>query len=273
MKLYDKNYVNIWHQTDLSNGLNLYARLEYANRKQLYNTNKFYFSGPSDNKYSPNIPTGINPELVRDDKALRLTARLEYTPRHRYTVSKGVKRMTYFHSQPTFALLYKQGIKNVLDSETDFSFMEASVKQEFEIGFNDRLSYSVKAGSFLSNNQSYFADYRQFATSKPVFMIGGDMNTFRLLDYYQHATNKDYAEAHVQYTSDRFLLKRLPVLNNSLAIQEKVFVNYLTHAEKKNYWEVGYGLTQIFLLVDVEVVWSFDGKHHNETGLKIKLNF
>ncbi len=272
MKLYDKNFVNIWHNTDLSNGLRLSTKLEYANRKQIYNNSKFYITGPSDNAYTSNIPNGINPELVRDNKALTFTGKLEYTPRHRYTVRKGVKRMTYSHSQPTFSLLYKQGIKNVFDSETDFSFLEASVKQEFETGFNDRLAYNLMAGSFLSNKQSYFADYRQFGTSKPVFMIGGDMNTFRLLDYYQHATNKEYAEAHVQYTSDRFLLKRLPILNNSLAIQEKVFVNYLTHEGKKNYWEVGYGLSQIFLLLDLEVVWSFDGNKHKETGLKIKFN-
>jgi hypothetical protein len=273
MKLYDKNYISLWHQTDLSNGLNLYTELEYANRKQLYNNNSFYLYGPSDNKYTANIPQGIDPNLVRNNKAMTFIAQLDYTPRHRYTVKKGVKRMTYFHSQPTFSLLYKQGIKNVFDSETDFSFLEASVKQEFEMGFNDRLTYSLKAGSFLSNKQSYFADYRQFGTSKPVFMLGTDINTFRLLDYYQHATNNDFAEAHVQYTSDRFLLKRLPILNNSLAIQEKVFLNYLTHEGKKSYWEVGYGLSQIFLLLDLEVFWSFDGNKHKDTGLKIKLNF
>ncbi len=273
MKLYDKNFVNIWHRTDLVNGLNLYTRLEYANRKQLDNNNKFYISGPSDNKYSPNIPKGINSDLVRDNKALTFTAQLSYTPRHRYTVNKGAKRMTYFHSQPIFSLLYKQGIKDILDSETDFSFLEASVKQDFEIGFNDRLAYNLKAGSYLSNKKSFFADYRQFKTSKPVFMLSDDMNTFRLLDYYQHATNKEYAEAHVQYTSDRFLLKRLPILNNAMVIQEKVFLNYLTHEGKKNYWEVGYGLTQIFLLLDVEAVWSFDGNQHKETGLKIKVHF
>ena len=273
LKLYDKNYISIWHQTDLTNGLNLFTKLEYANRKQLHNNNSYYIAGPRKNEYSSNIPKGIAPALVQNNKALTLTARLEYTPHHRYYISKGVKRMTYFHSQPTFALLYKQGIKNVLNSETDFSFLEASIKQNFEVGFNDYLAYDIKMGSFLSNNQSYFADYRQFGTNKPTFMLGGNMNTFRLLDYYQYATNKEYAEAHIQYTSDRFLLKRLPILNNSMAIQEKVFLNYLTHPGKKNYWEVGYGLTQIFLLLDLEVVWSFDGKQHSNTGFKIKLNF
>jgi len=273
MKLYDKNYVSIWHETDLANGLNLYTELEYANRKQLQNNNSFYISGPSDNTYTSNIPQGIDPSLIHNNKALTFIAQLEYTPHHRYTVKKGVKRNIWYHSQPTFGLLYKQGIKSALDSEVDFSFLEASVKQEFETGFNDRLAYSLKAGSFLSNKPNHFADYRHFGTNKPVFMLGGDMNTFRLLDYYQHATNKEFAEAHIQYTSDRFLLKRLPILNNALVIQEKVFLNYLTHEGKKNYWEAGYGLSQIFLLLDLEVFWSFDGKQHKDTGLKIKFNF
>lgn len=272
LKLYDKNYMSIWHETDLANGLNLFTELEYSNRKQLYNTNKWYISDPDDKDYTSNIPEGINPEMVRDSKALTFSAKLEYTPRHRYTVKKGVKRMVNYHSQPIFSLLYKQGINDIFDSETDYSLLEASVKQAFDVGFNDRIDYKAKVGSFLTNNQNFFADYRHFNTSKPMVMIGSSWDTFRLLDYYQHSTNKDYLEAHLQYTSDRFLLKRLPVLNNSLAIQEKLFANYLTHADKKNYWEVGYSLSQIFLLLDVEVFWSFDGKHHRDTGIKLKFN-
>ncbi|PKQ63043.1 hypothetical protein BZG02_09735 [Labilibaculum filiforme] len=272
LKLYDKNYVSIWHEYDLANGLNLYTELEYANRKQLYNTNKFYITGPKENAYTPNMPAGVNPELIRDNKAFTFIAELEYTPRHRYTVKKGVKNMVNYHSQPIFGLLYKQGIKDVLDSETDYSLLEGSVKQAFDIGFNDRIEYNVKAGSYLSNKQTFFADYRHFNTSKPSIMLGSKWDTFRLLDYYQHSTTEDYLEAHVQYSSDRFLLKRLPILNNSLVIQEKLFANYLTHADKQNYWEVGYGLSQIFLLLDVEVFWSFDGKNHRDTGIKLKFN-
>jgi hypothetical protein len=272
LKLYDKNYVSIWHESDLANGLNLYTELEYANRKQLYNTNTFYISGPKDNSYTSNIPAGVSPELVQDNKAFTFIAQLEYTPHHRYTLKKGVKRMLVYHSQPTFSVLYKQGFKKVFDSETDYSLLETSVKQAFNIGFNDRINYSVKAGSFLSKKQTFFADYRHFNTSKPMLMIGSSWDTYRLLDFYQYSTTNDYLEAHLQYTSDRLLLKRLPILNNSLAIQENLFANYLTHADKQNYWEVGYSLSQIFLLLDVEVVWSFDGKHHRDTGIKLKLN-
>jgi len=180
--------------------------------------------------------------------------------------------MVSYHSQPTFSLLYKQGIKNVFNSETDYSLLEGSVVQAFNIGVNDRVNYSVKAGSFLSSKENFFADYRHFNTSKPTVMFSGKWDTFRLLDFYQHSTTEDYLETHVQYSSDRFLLKRLPILNNSMTIQERLFANYLTHANKQNYWEVGYGLSQIFLLLDVEVVWSFDGKHHRDTGIKCKFN-
>ena len=272
MKLYDKNYLAIWHDSDIANGLRLSTELEYANRKQVHNNNSFYISDPDHEGYTSNIPKGIASKLVKNNKALTFKAELEYTPNHRYAVKKGVKRMVNYHPQPTFALLYKQGIKEVLNSETDYSLLEASVKQAFDVGFNDRIKYSVKAGSFLSNKQSFFADYRHFDTSKPTVMLSSTINTFRLLDYYQHSTTEDYLEAHVQYTSDRFLLKRLPIVNNSLVIQENLFANYLTHANKNNYWEVGYGLSQIFLLLDVEVFWSFDGKHHRDTGIKLKFN-
>ncbi|WP_372753646.1 DUF5686 family protein [Labilibaculum sp.] len=272
LKLYDKNYAGIWQKTDISNGLSLFTSLEYANRKQLYNTNKWYIFDPDDKEYSSNIPEGIDPSLVKDSKAFTFMAQLEYTPRHRYTISKGVKRMTRYHNQPTFALRYKQGINDIFDSETDYSLLEVAVKQGIETGFNDRLEYKMKAGSYLSNKQSFFADYRHFNTSKPRVMIGSSWDNFRLLDYYQYSTTEDYLEGHLLYTSDRLLLKRLPILNNSLAIQENIFTNYLTHADKKNYWEVGYGLSQIFLLLDVEVVWSFDGSHHRDTGVKLKFN-
>jgi hypothetical protein len=273
MKLYDKNYINIWHNTDLANGLSLSARVEFANRKQLYNTNSWYITDPDDKDYTSNIPAGINPLLVQDNKSFSYEAKLEYTPRHRYYIEKGVKQMTWYHNQPTFGLRYKQAVKDVFDSEADYSLLEASIKQEFETGFNDRLSYQLKAGSFLTSKNMHFSDFKHFNTSNPTVMFNSDLNTFRLLDYYQHSTTKDYLEAHLQYESDRFLLKRLPILNNSLAIQERVFANYLTHENKKNYWEVGYGLSQIFLLIDIEVVWSFDGKHHRDTGVKLKLNF
>ncbi|BAX78769.1 DUF5686 and carboxypeptidase regulatory-like domain-containing protein [Labilibaculum antarcticum] len=272
LKVFDKNYLNIWHEFDIENGLHFSTELEYEHRKQLRNNCSFYFYDADDEAYTSNIPEGIAPELVKNNKAFTILANLEYTPRHRYYVKKGVKHMSYANSNPTFGLSYRQGIKNVFDSETDFSLLEASVKQNFSIGFNDNISYKIKAGRYLSNNQMHFTDYTHFNTSKPLVMLGGDLNTFRLLDYYQFSTNNDYAEAHLEFTSDRFLLKRLPVLNNAIVIQERLFANYLTHADKKNYWEVGYGLSQIFLVLDVEVVWSFDGKHHRDTGIKLKFN-
>ena len=271
LKLYDKNYIKIYHRTDLANGLHFNTMLEYANRKQLYNNSKWNIWNPSNNDYTSNIPEGIDPNFVGDSKAFTLSAKLSYTPHHRYYIKHGVKRMMYFHEQPTFNLLYKKSFKNVFNSNSEYELLEASVRQEIETGFNDRLTYQIKAGKFFSR-PDYFADFKHFATSKPVFMLEAYLETFRLLDYYQHSTNDKYLEGHLQFSSDRLLLKRLPILNNSLAIQEKIFVNYLTSPNYKNYWEVGYGLSQIFLLLDIEVFCNFKGKEYQETGLKIKLN-
>lgn len=273
MKLFEKNFMQIKHRTDLANGLQLKTDFEYSKRKQLVNHTSFSFTNPNDRTYSSNIPDGVNPVLVGDNNALIFNAELEYTPRHRYYIKKGVKQMSQYKQQPTFTLNYRQGFKGILNSDSQFSYIGASIHQEFELGFNDYINYKVKAGSFLSKDKLSFTDYEHFKTNKPEVMLDADMQTFRLLDYYKYASNSDFIEAHVKYTSDRLLLKRLPILNSSMLVQENIFINYLTQGGKKNYWELGYSLSQLFALVDLEFVSSFDGQKYKESSIKLKLNF
>ena len=180
--------------------------------------------------------------------------------------------MSQYKQQPTFTLNYRQGFNGILNSDSKFSYIGASVQQEFGLGFNDYFNYKVKAGSFLSKDKLAFTDYEHFKTNKPEVMLDADMQTFRLLDYYKYASNSDFIEAHVRYTSDRLLLKRLPILNNSMLLQENIFINYLTQGVKKNYWELGYSLSQLFAVADLEFVSSFDGHNYKESSIKLKLN-
>ncbi len=272
MKLFDKNYVYVQHQTDICNGLQLTNSLKYENRKTLFNNTSFYLTNPNHNTYSSNIPMGVDSlPLIQNHSALLFELELKFTPRHQYYIKNHRKHMLSYHNQPEFSVKYKQGIKEMLGSDTDYSLFEITVNQNINLGFRDLLSYQLKGGKYLSNPQMYFADFTHFNTTKPTIMLNSKPHSFRLLNDYQFSTNDDFVEAHVQFISDRLLLKRLPFLNQSLSICEKVFANYLTHSNKKNYWEVGYALSQIFLLFDIELVCSFDGKHHQNTGMKLRL--
>jgi hypothetical protein len=52
-----------------------------------------------------------------------------------------------------------------------------------------------------------------------------------------------------------------------------VYVNYLATTDNKLYYEVGYGLNQIFLMFNLEVFTGFKGASHEYTGIKIGIPF
>jgi len=132
--------------------------------------------------------------------------------------------------------------------------------------------YSLAAGSFLNDNDLYFADYKHFGTNTSFIIGTSEGCSFRLMDYYEYSTHKSYFEGHVRLESDRILLKRLPVLNKTL-MREAVYFNYLSTTGNYPYFEVGYGLNQIFLMFNVEVFGGFKGAQHEYTGIKIGIPF
>jgi hypothetical protein len=118
----------------------------------------------------------------------------------------------------------------------------------------------------------YFADYKHFGTNAP-FLIGtSEESLFRLINYYDYSTNNNYLEGHLWLENDRIILKRLPVLNKTL-MREFIYVNYLSTTGNYPYYEVGYGLNQIFLMFNLEVFAGFKGSSHEYTGIKIGIPF
>ncbi|MFA8435052.1 MAG: DUF5686 and carboxypeptidase regulatory-like domain-containing protein [Marinifilaceae bacterium] len=272
MKLFRKDYLSVLHEFDLTNGLTLYSKAEYAQRKQLFNHSDFYISNPDHKEFTPNLPAGIPEKLVENHTTAKFKIGLEYTPRYHYSIEKGKKRMRT-SDYPTFTISYEKGINKLLGSDSDYDFLSSSIYHGLNVGFNDFFHYFIRGGIFLNNDQVFFPDFHHFSTNKPLIMMDGGLSTFRLLPYYKHSTQDKFLEGHIQFISDRLILKRLPVLNNSLVLQERVFLNYLTQPGFENYYEAGYGLSNIFLLLDIEVIAGFKGKKYKEAGVKLKFNF
>ena len=127
MKLFEKNFIQIKHRMDMAKGLQLKTDFEYSKRKQLVNQTSFAFTNPNDRHYSNNIPDGMDPELMGDNNALIFHAELEHTPRHRYYIKKEAKQMSHYKQPPTFTLNYRQGFKGILNSDSQFSCIGASI--------------------------------------------------------------------------------------------------------------------------------------------------
>jgi len=67
------------------------------------------------------------------------------------------------------------------------------------------------------------------------------------------------------------ILKLLPVLRNSSA-SENLFINFLSSPEISAYVETGYGLNNLFLLLNIEGVVGFENGQYRSAGVRVSLN-
>jgi len=274
-KLYQKEYALVGNSFDLSNGLNLNTSIEYADRTQLFNNSDYKVIKYKNKDYLPNAPTISDSSnlsfIFNDNIALNLKATLSYTPKQFFRYRNDEKKM-YRSKYPTFDITYKHGFKNALESQSDFSFVEASVRQSKAINLIDRVAWHVGGGKFLTNNTLYFADYKSF-NSQPFYLIGNSsITSFKLLDFYGYSANDYFFEAHFAIEDNFLLLKNLPLLNTSF-LSEGLYVNYLFTNQQDHYYEFGYGLKNVFLLFNVEAFVSFKNQTYNAFGVKLSLNF
>jgi hypothetical protein len=94
---------------------------------------------------------------------------------------------------------------------------------------------------------------------------------FFLLNDYEHSSPEYYFEAHGKYTTPYFLLKLLPFLSNKL-MRENLHLKYMYTPGNEHYTEIGYGLSELFLLGQVNVFTGFRNLKYEGAGIRIVLN-
>ncbi|MCB0802475.1 MAG: carboxypeptidase-like regulatory domain-containing protein [Flavobacteriales bacterium] len=274
-KIYQKEFLHLAHQVDLKNGLQLVAGFTYENRTQKQNNSSLSLLGPRKKSYTNNSPEHIDNYLytknLASHQAFKLQAELNFTPKQRYRMIRGVK--TVLDSEnPTFSLKYNQGIAGIYGSESKYELLEFTVQQARKVNLIDKISYSASLGKFLNHRASYFADYKSFNTT-PFYIAGkNDTYSFRLLDYYAFNSNDYFLEGHFSVEDNALLLKRLPLLNQT-ALTEELHFNYLYTEQERHFYEFGYSINKILLFMNIETFVSFIDNKHNSTGFRLSLKF
>ncbi|MBD0832972.1 DUF5686 and carboxypeptidase-like regulatory domain-containing protein [Aestuariibaculum sediminum] len=148
-----------------------------------------------------NTPEGVASEI----KQFESTFSVSYFPKRKMT-GYGVERL---HANDDYASLFAQitrGDKDFLNSDFDYTKLQFSYTQPWQIGGFGRLTTVVEAGktigevplgllSVVPGNQSYFSIY----------------NTFSQLDFYEFVTDT-YASFHVEHNFNGRLFSRIPFL-------------------------------------------------------------
>ncbi|MCO4821147.1 MAG: carboxypeptidase-like regulatory domain-containing protein [Flavobacteriaceae bacterium] len=151
--------------------------------------------------YDPDSPTGVSSEVKQYETALSV----RYFPKRKMT-GYGVER---HEANDDFARLFAQvsfGDKSVFNSDFDYTKVQMSYTQPWQIGGFGRLFSTIEIGktfgavplgllSIIPGNQSYWSVY----------------NTFSQLDFYEFVTDT-YASLHLQHNFNGRLFSRIPFL-------------------------------------------------------------
>lgn len=280
LKLYESRYLTISQRTEYFNGFYLELRYAYDDRKLLNNNTNFSFF-KKDEDYSENIPaneylgaggdTGAD-YLLTNHVHHQFSTVLSYIPRQRYRIING-KKSSAGSDYPTFKIYYDHGINITPDNEYHhFDHIQFEANKTRSIGAFSQYSWRVRAGGFPKNEKLQFQDFNHFNTQSLPFLIRNHQDVFMLPDYYTMATPEYYFEAHLRYTTPYLLIKLLPFLSNTL-MRENVSLAYLYTPHTGNYYELGYGLSEIFLIGKIGVFVGFEDLNYRSAGLRFTFIF
>ncbi|MFT6993885.1 MAG: hypothetical protein ACJA1P_000612 [Maribacter sp.] len=146
-------------------------------------------------------PTGVSSEI----KQLDFQTVLIYTPGKR-TIGYGVERRDINDEYSTLLLKYTKGIDGIWESDFNYSKLQFSYTQPWQVGGFGRLTSTVEIGKIFGDvplgllnvvpgNQTLFSNY----------------GTFPNLDFYEFVTDT-YTAVHLEHNFNGRIFSRIPFL-------------------------------------------------------------
>lgn len=241
LKLYERTFGTVeWRYTLPANVL-ITASAIWENRLWLPNSTDYTFWEQNKQHITSNNPFTLMEDipLFGENRAFKVSLGLSY--------DFGTKYETYPHRRvylpspwPTLSISYTKGLPQVLGSDVDYDLLMARLhKTGIGLGLYGRMSFDVRAGTFLNDKSLYYTDYRHFKGTRTL-ISDQQLTTFLLLDYYRHSTFGNFVEAHGEYNLSTLLTSKVPLLRQ-LKLQEIIGLHYL-HTPAITHGEVHAGL-------------------------------
>lgn len=264
MKLYNKEFLGIQYNQDIANGVNLKGKIEYSQRKPLFNTSDYSLL-EKDQLYTSNNPIApndfINPGFERHHLTkFNLGAKINFGNKiiSRPDGKYNIKNDKY----PTLFLNYEKAFA-ASDKKYEFSKIDAKISHSITLGNKGELAATINAGRFFNAENISFIDFKHFNGNQTHIGIEAKyLNNFLLLPYYSNSTNKSYFQLHSEYNDNGFVMNKIPLLR---ALNSKLVMGYhvLGTTNAKPYNEFNIGLDNLgfgkFKLFRIDYVQSFNG--------------
>ena len=273
MKLYKKTSVQLNYRREIFNGIILYANAEYAQRMSLINTSPYLWIDDKSKLFTsndPQNPTIDNPFKTNNAFVVDVRFRVRFKQKY-YSMPN--RKVNIPSKYPRVNIVYKKAIP-ILGAVADYDLVKLIVEDDFRLGLFGTFAYRANAGYFINNKTMYFMDYQHFNGNQTILANSDYLNSFKLLPYYTYSTNKEYIELHAEHHFNGFIFNKIPLLKKT-KLQEVVGGHALFTDQLKNYYELNFGLENIFKIVRVDYVLAYgiNGKVSNGFLIGLGVNF
>jgi hypothetical protein len=270
MKIYEKTFISADHYLELSNGIFLFTKLEYADRKPFVNTTNYKWVNYSSREYTsndPQDPENFNPAFERN-QAFIFSASFRFRFKQKYisVPDKVILGSKY----PDIYVSYEKGINGFLGSDVDYDNIEIGINGKFKLGLLGESKYKGNYGTFFNNRKMEFMDYHHFNGNRTI-VANRRFDAYQLLDYYTYSTDKTYIEAFYEHHFNGFIFNKLPLLRKAKwrAIGG---VRYFNSNYQNDYFEINIGVKNIFKIIRIDFVTAFNKNRNIRTGLVFKIS-
>ena len=268
-RYYETGFIKAGISQRIGKYLNFNGFAEFNNFKNLENKARYLFS--DEKEFNQNLPGSYSIEnpVLQNQKSFAYGVRLNYRKRQRKPWLEE-SPFLFFDDFYSFSLSYRQGIKNVFSSVSDFSQVDFSFRQQTNISPNAGIEWQINTGYFFNNRQMHLSQFKHFKTSEILVPFTTFTNTFQLLNDYMPSTNNSYFNLGAELRTEYILLRYLSFLNTR-TWSESFHVNYLTTPGLKNYWEAGYSLNSFFFIGNIGLFAGFNGNHFERIAFKVSI--
>ncbi len=280
LKLYSGRYITLGCKTEIANGLYIDLRAGFEKRNILTNSTSFTIIETS-RSYSDNVPVNsylslsADPSyILRDHNHGDFDLILQYTPRMKY-IMKGESKQAIGSDWPTFSISWKHGINNFKGSNPSleqYDLLRFEAFQLIPVGAMGEFRWRYRAGGFLKNTGFTFIDFNHFNAQPVAVLLRDYEDAFMLPDFYSLSSPEMFSEFHTKYTTPYLFLKLIPGLSKTL-MRENLSLSFLWSRYHEAYTEIGYSVSEIFLLGELGVYAGFNNFSYNSIGLKLTLRF
>ena len=277
MKLYNKEFLAINYGQDVSNGFYLNGKIEYQQRKPLFNTSDYVLI-KNNHDYTSNNPLLPNDYFTPFFEQHHLTkatlsARINFGNKY---ISRPDGKINVRNDKYPIVFLNYETAFAASEKNYEYQLISSRISYNFTMGNKGTFAMNLKAGKFIHGENISFIDYKHFNGNQTRVGMGDRyLNVFNLLPYYSNSTNNAYSENHMEYNDNGFVMNKIPLLNLLKSNLVLGFHN-LSIPNAKPYSELTIGLNNLgfgkFKLFRVDYIRSYQNGFQGD-GIIFGLKF